>query len=57
MTSILPYRIAFILYMVCPRGAGDAEDHKNKFLVHHFFRGRCVCMTAEMAKDLVDADS
>jgi hypothetical protein len=40
-----------MIYMTCPRGSGDFEDHKRKYLTHRVWRDRLVCITEEMAKD------
>lgn len=46
--TVLPLRIRHILYMWCPRGSGDIEDHRRKFLVHTVINGNMCCMDVEL---------
>lgn len=38
---------AFWRYGYCPRGSGDRDDHRRKFLVHAIVAGYRVCIDEE----------
>lgn len=42
----------FYQYEVCPRGAGNEQDHVVQDLFHIWYEGRQVCMAGEAVEQL-----